>query len=82
MLEHESIPKLLKSFQDREPRGCIPLTHLNATLAAPGLEDRPNSMLIAFNDTKLKKTRNIFVYAENSRVNNIHNMHGIVTYSV
>ena len=41
---------------------------MNVTLNGPGLESHPNSMLIAFWDEKIKKTRHIFVYAEVGKV--------------
>ncbi len=56
------------NMQDRNPKASIPLTHLNATLQVPGLEERNNVMLIAFHDPKIRKTRNIFVYAESGKV--------------
>ena len=46
----------------------IPLTHLNVTLNAPGLEEHKNSMLITFNETETRRTRNIFVYSEEGKV--------------
>jgi hypothetical protein len=53
-----------KSYHDRTAKTVISLLHMNVTLNGPGLESHPNSMLIAFWDEKIKKTRHIFVYAE------------------
>ena len=54
-------------MQDRNPKESIPLTHLNATLEVPGMENRSNAMLIAYHNSKARKTRNIFVYAEDGK---------------
>lgn len=54
--------------QDRAAKCVIPLTHLNVLMNGPGLESHPNSMLLAFWEEKLKKTRHVFVYAELAKV--------------
>ena len=59
---------IIPSPQDRSPKESIPLTHLNVTLEVPGMETRSNAMLIAYHNSKVKKTRNIFVYAEDGKV--------------
>jgi hypothetical protein len=52
---------------------------MNVTLNGPGLESHPNSMLIAFWDEKIKKTRHIFVYAEVGKVHHTHRNTAIAT---
>ena len=54
--------------QDKSPKTSIPLSHLNVTLEVPGLDERGNTMLIAYHNPKIKKTRNVFVYAESGKV--------------
>ena len=61
-------PSLHPDQQDRAAKCVIPLTHLNVLMNGPGLESHPNSMLLAFWDEKLKKTRHVFVYAELAKV--------------
>ena len=59
---------MIVSVKDRTAKGVIPLTRLNVTLNGPGLDEHSNSMLIVYNDSKTRKTRNIFVYAEDGKV--------------
>lgn len=55
-------------IQDRNPKESISISHLNVTLEVPGMENRSNAMLIAYHSKKARKTRNIFVYAEDGEV--------------
>lgn len=65
----------LPTTQDLTPLGSIHLLHLNVTIEVPGMEvvqfSNRYSMLIAYNDQKSGKTRNIFVRGSDGQVRHL-----------